>query len=122
MSYYKTAKRRINVMNDIPLTIRLPHELNQKLTEVAKGIGMTKTSLIRSAIHDFLIHDDLFIDFSSSSNSDKRDRLVLNVNQNTYNILDKACKKNNESMNSLVVAISFMALERASKWLSLTKH
>ncbi len=40
-------------MNDISLTVRLPHELNIRLKTASKEVGVTKTNLIRSAIHDF---------------------------------------------------------------------
>lgn len=107
--------------NDISLTVRLPHELNVQLTTIAKEVGMTKTNLIRSAIHDFLTEDENNIDFSQN-NVSQRDRLVLNVNQITYNILENTSKKYNESINSVITAVSVLALERSSKWLQSTKQ
>jgi antitoxin component of RelBE/YafQ-DinJ toxin-antitoxin module len=106
--------------NTISLTIRLPHELNTELTAIAKSLGMTKTNLIRSAIHDILTSDEPALDFSGEF-SGKRERMVLNINQLTYDILEKSCKKYNQSMNSVVVAVSIIALERSSKWLESTQ-
>ena len=106
--------------NDISLTIRLPHELNTQLQAVAKEIGMTKTNLLRSAIHDFLITDDVNLIFVSSPGV--KDRLVLNVNQITHGILEAACNKYSQSMNAVVTAVGILALERSSKWLQSAKQ
>lgn len=107
--------------NEISLTVRLPHELNTQLKEISKDIGMTKTNLIRSAIHDFLtVDDETVLDFSLNK-SEKKDRLVLNINQITYDILDNACKKYNQSMNAMITAVSILALERSAKWLQSAK-
>lgn len=105
--------------NDLSLTIRLPHELNNQLKQVSKNIGITKTNLIRSAIHDFLTDEKVVLNFSFKYSNEK-DRLVLNVNQITYNILENTCKKYNQSMNAVVTSVSIMALERSSKWLQST--
>lgn len=106
--------------NNISLTVRLPHELNTKLAEVSKDIGITKTNLIRSAIHDFLTSDKTALDFSTN-HVDTRDRLVLNINQITFDILEEACNKHGQSMNAIITATSILALERSSKWLQSTK-
>jgi ribbon-helix-helix protein, copG family len=106
--------------NEISLTVRLPSELNLQLQSVAKELGMTKTALIRSAIHDFLIKDDVVLDFSSVAG--KKDRLVLNINQITYNILENTCKKNDQSMNAVIIAVCYLALERSAKWLQSAKQ
>lgn len=106
--------------NDISLTIRLPHELNMQLTSISKDVGMTKTNLIRSAIHDFLTNDHVELDFTSNF-VDRRDRLVLNINQITYDILESACEKYSQSMNAMIVAVSLLALERSTKWLQSTQ-
>lgn len=104
--------------NNISLTVRLPHELNSQLQDIAKKIGMTKTNLLRSAIHDFLTEDSVSLDFSPVSGP--KDRLVLNVNQITNNILENACKKHSQSMNAIVTAVGVLALERSTKWLQST--
>jgi len=106
--------------NNISLTVRLPHELNKQLQSVAKEVGMTKTNLLRSTIHDCLTTEDVMLDFSPTSAS--RDRLVLNVNQITYNILENACKQHSQSMNAVVTAVAVLALERSTKWLQSTKR
>ncbi len=106
--------------NDISLTVRLPHELNIQLGIVSKDMGVTKTNLIRSAIHDFLTNDQTILSFTPSS-SDKKDRLVLNINQMTRNILENACQKYNQPMNAVITSISILALERSSKWLQATR-
>lgn len=106
-------------MNNISLTIRLPHELNSQLANTAKKLGMTKSNLLRSAIHDFLTADESVLDFSSSY-ADEKDRIVLNVNQLTHSILENACAQYNQSMNSIVIAVSILVLERSAKWLQST--
>ena len=108
-------------MNDISLTIRLPHEINLQLSATSKEVGMTKTNVIRMAIHDFLTDDKIKLDFSSDVFS-KRDRIVLNVNQLTQSILADACRKYNQSMNAIVTAVAVLALERSSKWLQSTMN
>ena len=105
--------------NNISLTIRLPHELNTKLKAISKDVGMTKTNLIRIVIHE-LAKGQVELDFSPDSSSN-RDRLVLNVNQLTYDILDNACKQYNQSMNAVVTAICAAALEYSAKWLQATE-
>lgn len=107
--------------NDISLTVRLPHDLNMQLATISKRIGLTKTNFIRSAIHDFLTSDEAILDFSSNQ-TNQRDRLVLNINQITYNLLENACQKYKQSMNSIIIAVSILALERSARWLqSVTK-
>lgn len=107
-------------MNNISLTVRLPHELNARLAEVSKKLGVTKTNLIRSSIHDFLTVSETKPDFSYSSK--KTDRLTLNVNPLTHNILKEACQTYNQSMNAIVIAVCLLALERSTKWLQSTSH
>lgn len=102
--------------NNISITVRLPHELNEKLTSASKALGMTKTNLIRMAIHELPKGNGVSLDFSQSI-SDKKYRLVLNVNQLTHDILENACKKYNQPMNTIVIAISYFALELSAKWL-----
>lgn len=102
--------------NNISLTVRMPCELNEKLTSSSKALGMTKTNLIRMAIHELPKGNDIELDFSQNI-TDKKYRLVLNVNQLTYDILENACKKYNQSMNAIVIAISYYALELSAKWL-----
>ena len=97
--------------NNFALTVRLPHNLNMELKTIAKEVGMTRTNLIRAAIHDFLPCDEINLDFSSEP-SVQKDRLVLNINALTYNILETACKKYNQSMNAVITAVSVLALER----------
>ncbi len=107
--------------NNISLTVRLPHELNKQLKEASKQLGITKTNLIRSAIHDFLTKSETVLDFSPTY-SDKNDRLVLNVNQVTRDILENTCQKYNQSANAVVIALSTLILERSAKWLQSAKN
>ncbi|MEG1259280.1 MAG: hypothetical protein RSD12_09675 [Akkermansia sp.] len=107
--------------NDISLTVRLPHQLNIQLGAISKEVGITKTNLIRSAIHDFLPSSEYELDFAAYP-ADKRDRLVLNVNQTTCGILENACQSHGQSMNSIVTAVSVLALERAAKWLQAVRR
>lgn len=101
--------------NDISLTVRLPHTLNQQLKEVSKALGMTKTNLLRGAIHDFLAKGNVILDFTPVQ--DKKDRLVLNVNQLTHEILMNSCQQHSQSMNAVITAVGILALERATNWL-----
>lgn len=102
--------------NNISLTVRLPHRISNELKTVAKDIGMTRTNLLRMSIHDFLAKNETMLTFNDVDTG-KRDRLVLNVNQFTFDILDAACKKYQQSMNSVITAVSLLALERYTKWL-----
>lgn len=100
-----------NKSNNFPLTIRLPHELNVQLQEAAKKLGMTRTDLLRIAIHFILPNNTELLDFSVWNG--KKDRLVLNVNQLTLNILQDICDKYSQSMNSVVTAVAILALEHS---------
>lgn len=106
--------------NDISLTIRLPHTLNVKIQAISKELGITKTNLLRSAIHDFLTPNNMSLNFPDIS--DTKDRLVLNINQMTYDILENTCKQYSQSMNAVVTAVAFLALERSTKWLQSLKQ
>ncbi len=102
--------------NNISLTVRLPHELNEQLKEASKQLGITKTNSIRSAIHEFLNKDGATLDFSPIY-SDKSDRLVLNLNQITRDILENTCQQYNQSANAVIIALSVLILKRSAKWL-----
>ena len=101
--------------NDISLTIRLPITMNEQLTDMTKRLGLTKTSCIRFAIWDFLDKQPQPLTFSKSD--EETYRFVLAVNQNTYNILNNACQKYGQSINSIINAVSRLALEHYSKYL-----
>jgi predicted DNA-binding protein len=103
-------------MNDISLTIRLPHQLNNELITTAKKMGLTRTNLIRTAIHEFLTADDFVFNIPFEY-EDRKARMVLNVNPLTYGILESACHKYDQSMNSIVIAISIRAVEQYTIWL-----
>lgn len=102
--------------NDISLTVRLPSELNQQLITVSKNIGVTKTILIRFAIHEYLTDEKIIPDFSQTRVA-QREKFVFNMNQLTYTILEKCCQKYGQSMNAIITAASILALEHFSKWL-----
>lgn len=106
--------------NNISLTIRLPHDLNMQLQSCAQELGVTKTNLLRGAVHDFLTVDGITLNFSAVPGT--KDRLVLNVNQITYNILESACEKHGQSVNAVVTAIGLLAVERSAKWLEAIKQ
>ena len=120
MFFMSLLKGGIKLANNISITVRLPRELNVQLATVARDIGMTKTNLIRSAIHDFLSNEDFELEFSNTYEG-KPDRLVLNVNKLTHDILENACKKYSQSMNAVITAVSILALERSAKWLQSTQ-
>lgn len=101
--------------NNISLTIRLPNSLNVKLTDTSKSLGLTKVSFIRFAIWNFLDEHPQPLTFTDST--ENTFRLVLAVNQNTYEILERACQQHNQSINSIVIAVSVLALERYAKYL-----
>ena len=101
--------------NDISLTIRLPHEINENLKIEAKRLGFTRTSLIRIAIHELFAKGKITLDFSQKYSADK-DRLVLNINQLTNDILHNTCEQYGQAMNSVVTAICAAALKYCSKW------
>lgn len=101
--------------NNISLSIRLPNSLNSRLTNTSKSLGLTKVSFIRFAIWNFLDENPQPLTFFDSS--ENTFRLVLAVNQNTYEIIERACQQYNQSINSIVVAVSALALERYAKYL-----
>lgn len=118
-NFYVTIKEELALNNNISVTVRLPHELNLQLTSISKEMGVSKTSFIRTAVRDFLTTDPA-LDFSVNS-SDNRDRLVLNLNPITYEILKYACNKYNQSANAVIVAVTAFALECSAKWLQSVK-
>lgn len=102
--------------NDISLTVRLPSELNERLQITAKSLGMTKTNLIRLAIHDFSASYPVQLDFSMNR-VESRYRLVLNVNDFTFGILERLSKDSGESVNAVVTALCIYAAERFARLL-----
>lgn len=104
------------MLNPISLTVRLPEKLDDELTSVCKSLGMPKTALIRICIHDFLQDENTVLDFSACEDS-KTKRLVLNVNEHLDALLNEAAKGSGHSINAVIIAVSALALERASKWL-----
>ena len=103
-------------MNFTSITVRLPHDLNTSLTNACKALGMPKTTLIRIIIHEDLQRrrNEIVFDVDASSG---RDRLVLNVNEKTYAVLESVANQHNQSINAVVTVTCSLALERASKWL-----
>lgn len=102
--------------NDISLTVRLPSELNEQLQKTAKALGMTKTNLIRLGIHDYFGSPHAALDFSMNR-VESRYRLVLNVNDFTFKIIDGLCKKHDQSVNAVVTALCIYSVERFSRLL-----
>ena len=100
--------------NEIALTIRIPDDLNEGLTKTAKDLGMTKLNLIRFAIWDFLENENCKLLFSTKENNF---RVALKVNKNTYQLLEQASKQYGQSINSIVIAVTTLALTRYSKYL-----
>lgn len=104
------------MLNPISLTVRLPEKLDEELTAACKSLGMPKTTLIRICIHDFLQDSNIVLDFSPCE-STKTKRLVLNVNEHLSDLLNEAALRAGRSVNAVVIAVSALALERATKWL-----
>lgn len=102
-------------MNDISLTIRLPHEINLELANLSKNLGITKTNLIRNFIHE-LSENNASLVFANTFEKYKKDRIVLNVNKLTHDILLDYSKKYDQSINSVVIAVCILSLNN-SKWL-----
>lgn len=100
----------------ISLTLRLPIELNEQITEVSKLLGFTKTNLIRLSIYEYLDKDTLpDLNTIISEYSDFKYRMVFNINQSTYQILEKQAKNYNLPINKLLVYSSKKALTYYSK-------
>ena len=104
------------MLNPISLTVRLPEKLDEELTTACKSLGMPKTTLIRICIHDFLQDSNTTLDFSPCESA-KTKRLVLNVNEHLNALLDDTALRAGCSVNAVVIAVSALALERATKWL-----
>ena len=102
-------------MNDIPLTIRIPDELNVKLTELSKGLGITKVSLLRFTIWDYSDHS-VPLEFPAT-NTANTFRFVLSVNPATHQILEGISKQYAQPINGVVLALANVAVKRYSKYL-----
>ena len=105
-------------MNDVSLTVRLPDDLDKQLKATSKALGFTKTNMIRLSIHEYLdpsTLDDLK-EVVSKYGGD-RHRLVLNINQLTYDILEKLSIEHDVSINHLLIYSSAKSLEHYSKLL-----
>lgn len=102
--------------NDISLTVRIPRTLNDDLTTLSKELGVTKVNLLRFATHLFLSEKPTPLNFTASS-SDDRFRFVFNTNQVTYDLLQKASEDYKQSINSVITAIAYLALQHYSKYL-----
>lgn len=101
-------------MNDIPLTIRIPEQLNEQLTELSKSLGVPKVGLLRFTIWSFNNHPKVLVFDPSSVNSF---RFVLSVNKATYQILENVSKQYSQSINSVVIALANLAVQSYSKYL-----
>lgn len=100
----------------VSLTLRLPVELNEQITKVSKALGFTKTNLIRLSIYEYLDQDELpDLNATISEYNDFKYRMVLNINQATYQILEKQSKSYNLPINKLLVYSSKRALTYYSK-------
>lgn len=104
--------------NNISVTVRLPHDLNEELKTTSTKVGMTKTNLIRLAIHECLAKGTEELQFPSEACSQK-DRLVLNINQTTLDLLNEASAKYGQSVNAVVTAVCLWGIEYYSRWLQL---
>jgi len=107
--------------NNIPLTLRLPADLNEQLNRIAKATGITKTNLLRQSIYDYLDVPEIKIsDFNILPvYGTEKHRIVLNINSYTYDILEKQSKKFSLSFNNLLAYSSIKILQYYSK---LTKE
>jgi len=103
-------------MNDIPLTIRLPSELNLQLATASKFLGLTKTNLLRATIHHDLARDGENLRFTAPV-SGKKHRLVFNVNRLTFEILENISARHGQTMNAVIVAVAMLAVELSATWL-----
>lgn len=100
----------------ISLTLRFPIELNKEITKAAKSLGFTKTNLIRLSIYEYLDQDELpDLNTTISEYNDFKYRMVLNINQATYQILEKQSKSYDLPINKLLVYSSKKALTYYSK-------
>lgn len=104
--------------NNISVTVRLPHDLNEELKTTSAKVGMTKTNLIRLAIHECLAKGTDKLQFSEKS-CPQKDRLVLNINQTTLDLLNEASVKHGQSVNAVVTSVCIWGIEYYSRWLQL---
>lgn len=101
-------------MNDISLTVRIPDKLNDQLTLLSKGLGITKVSLLRFTIWS---HSDNPKPLSFDTSATNSFRFVLSLNAATYKILEDASKQYSQPVNSVVVALANIAVKSYSKYL-----
>ncbi|EGP4752372.1 hypothetical protein [Enterococcus hirae] len=100
----------------ISLTLRFPTELNEQITSVSKALGFTKTNLIRLSIYEYLDQDTLpDLNSTLTEFNDFKYRMVLNINQSTYQILERQSEAYNLPINKLLVYSSKRALTYYSK-------
>lgn len=99
--------------NDISLTARIPLDLDNRLSDVSEFLGITKSNLIRESIHRCLGDGSLFEKYVSTSS--EKHRIVLNVNHNTYRILEQYIEKNNVSVNNAIIFAIYKSVEHYSK-------
>lgn len=107
------------MLNEIPITLRIPVELDSELKRLSKALGFTKTNLIRLAIHEKMSD----VDFHDTSiESTKTHRLVLNVNAPTLELLQNTAQQKGVSINRVVVVACLRSVEHYSKLLSALDH
>lgn len=94
--------------NDVFFTVRISHELNIQMKEISKITGLTRQSIIRFAIHDLLLQDNVVLDFSNPAGT--KDRFVLNLNDTTFKKLQDISAKYAQSMNSVVTAAARLGI------------
>lgn len=87
--------------NNISLTLRMPHELDKELSSISTFIGITKSNLIRESIHRCLCKDYEYKDYFPETPNEYR--IALNINENTYKILENYSNSKNISMNSAII-------------------
>ena len=85
------------------ITMRLPKELADNLTELADNLGLTRSEMIRTAILKYVVVDNIpeYSQLKVSSNDYVRSSIKLN--DLLFSIVENQAKNNQTSVNSLIV-------------------
>src|SRR5699024_1928922 len=85
------------------ITMRLPKELADNLTELADNLGLTRSEMIRTAILKYVVVDNIpeYSQLKVSSNDYVRSSIKLN--DLLFSIVENQAKNNHTSVNSLIV-------------------
>ena len=96
------------------LTLRLPNELNDRLTRAADILGITKSNIIKLAMYSAISGNVSF----HPATYDTAKRTTLSIRQDIFEDWQKLSADNNLSINSTVIQSVIAFLDSYSKVLA----